>query len=115
MFFIQVPNKLNKILEQQLKHTRVEFNQNMKGKKLTVVAHATNYCSDLLRKERLALRNFRNQLPYKTGDDSKAEDKRCQSRIEMKTSITYYKRYYNSALEPARTPINRRVLLRVKN
>jgi hypothetical protein len=38
--------------------------------------------SDLLRKEQLALRNFRYHLPYDT-DDYKAE--------EMKASIMYYK------------------------
>jgi hypothetical protein len=76
--FHQVSKKRNKLLEQQLEYARLEVNLNMKGKKLALVAQAC----DLLKKERLALRNFRNELGYKT-DDSEAE--------EMKTSILFYK------------------------
>jgi hypothetical protein len=60
--FYQVSKKRIKILEQQLEYARLEVNLNMKGKKLALVAQAC----DLLRKERLALRNFRNELGYKT-------------------------------------------------
>jgi hypothetical protein len=71
-------------LEQQLKYTPIKVNLNIKGNKFTVLAQARG----LLRKEWLALRDFRNQLPYDT-DDSKAD--------EMKTSIIYYKKYVNNA------------------
>ncbi len=65
----QVSSKRNKLLAQQLEYTRSEAKVNMKGKKLALVAQA----SDLLRKERLALRNFWSASEYNT-DGSEAEE-----------------------------------------
>lgn len=76
--------KRNKLLEEQLEYTRLEVYQNIKGKKIALLAQT----SDLLSKERLALRNFRTQLQYDT-DGSEAE--------EMKASIIYYKKSVQDA------------------
>ncbi len=60
---------------------RTEARVNVKGNKLALVAQA----SDLLRKERLALRNFRSESQYNT-DCSEAEDmKKCM--LFYKTSM----------------------------
>jgi uncharacterized phage infection (PIP) family protein YhgE len=82
----QVSRKRNKLLKQQVKHsrqqlqyTRLEVNLNVKGKKLALLAQA----SELLKKDRLALREFRNELHYDS-DGSEAK--------EMKESILYYKK-----------------------
>jgi hypothetical protein len=45
--YYQVSKKLNKLLEQQLEFTGAKVNLNIKGKKLALLAQA----SDLLRKE----------------------------------------------------------------
>jgi hypothetical protein len=76
---IQVSKKRNKLLEQQLKVTQVQVDIDTKGKKLALVAQA----SDLLKKERVALRDLKREMAYDT-DGSEAED--------IKTSILYYKR-----------------------
>jgi hypothetical protein len=82
--YYQVSKKHNQLLEQQLDFTHAEVNLNIKGKNLALLAQA----NDLQRKERLALHNFRSQLPYDT-DDSEAE--------EMKELIIYEKKSVKEA------------------
>jgi hypothetical protein len=74
----QVSIERNELLAEQLACSRAEAKLNMQGKKVALVAQA----SDLLRKERQALREYRSQVYYDSADSE------CK---EIKNNIVYYK------------------------
>jgi 16S rRNA U516 pseudouridylate synthase RsuA-like enzyme len=75
---LQVSIERNELLAQQLACSRAEAKLNIQGKKVALVAQA----SDLLRKERKALREYRSQVNYDSADSE------CR---EMKNNIVFYK------------------------
>jgi hypothetical protein len=75
----QVSIERNELLAQQLACTRAEAKLNIQAKKVALVAQV----SDLLRKERLALRDYRGRADYDSADSE------C---VEIKTNISYYKK-----------------------
>ena len=74
----QVSIERNELLAEQLACSRAEAKLNIQGKKVALVAQV----SDLLRKERQALREYRAQVNYDSADSE------CR---EIKNNIVYYK------------------------
>jgi hypothetical protein len=75
----QVSIERNELLAEQLACSRAEIKLNIQGKKVALVAQV----SDLLRKERQALREYRAQVNYDSADSE------C---TEIKHNIEYYKK-----------------------
>jgi hypothetical protein len=84
----------NELLAEQLACSRAEGKLNIQGKKVALVAQV----SQLLRKERQALRDFKGQVNY----DS--DDSEC---LEIKANIVYYKKKTQEAKSDLEDPTNR--------
>jgi hypothetical protein len=72
----------NELLAEQLACSRAEVNLNIQGKKVALVAQV----SDLLRRERQALRAHRANPYYDSSDSADSEGR------EIKSNIEYYKK-----------------------